>query len=78
LCVSAHVARALTFKSLFTVLDAHSRMLSWLGGAGRPRDEALGVDSFGQTGTITDVYRVHGIDAGGDQGGGNSKMTGGS
>jgi pyruvate dehydrogenase E1 component len=48
---------------LVTVLDGHPATLSWLGAVRGHRVEALGVDSFGQTGTIADVYRVHGIDA---------------
>jgi pyruvate dehydrogenase E1 component len=48
---------------LVTVLDGHPATLSWLGAVHGHRVQALGVDSFGQTGTIPDVYRAHRIDA---------------
>ena len=48
---------------LVTVLDGHPATLSWLAGVRRHRVEALGVDRFGQSGDIPDLYRLHGIDA---------------
>lgn len=48
---------------LVTVLDGHPATLSWLGAVRRHRVVPLGVDRFGQSGDITDLYRVHGIDA---------------
>ncbi|MCC7321798.1 MAG: transketolase [Rubellimicrobium sp.] len=48
--------------ALVTVIDAHPATLSWLGGVMGHRVIALGVDAFGQTGTIGDLYRHHGID----------------
>ena len=48
---------------LVTVLDAHPATLSWLAGVRRHRLVALGVDRFGQSGDIPDLYRLHGIDA---------------
>ena len=48
---------------LVTVLDGHPATLSWLGGVGGHCVQALGVEHFGQTGTITDLYRHHHIDA---------------
>jgi pyruvate dehydrogenase E1 component len=46
-----------------TVLDGHPATLSWLGAVGGHRVRALGVHRFGQTGSIADLYRHHGIDA---------------
>ncbi|MFD1798024.1 transketolase [Paracoccus aurantiacus] len=51
--------------SIVTVIDGHPATLSWLGGVAGHRSIALGVDSFGQTGTIVDLYRHYGIDTGG-------------
>ncbi|WBU64790.1 transketolase-like TK C-terminal-containing protein [Paracoccus aerodenitrificans] len=51
--------------SFVTVIDGHPATLSWLGGVAGHRSIALGVDSFGQTGTIADLYRHHGIDTAG-------------
>jgi pyruvate dehydrogenase E1 component len=48
---------------LATVIDGHPATLSWLGAVHGHRVEALGVDAFGQTGTISDAYRLHRIDA---------------
>jgi pyruvate dehydrogenase E1 component len=48
---------------IVTVLDGHPATLGWLGGVCGHRMEALGVEHFGQTGTIPDLYRHHGIDA---------------
>ena len=48
---------------LVTVLDGHPATLGWLGSVHGHRLKALGVEHFGQTGTIADLYRHHGIDA---------------
>ncbi len=48
---------------IVTVLDGHPATLAWLGAVQGHRLEALGVEHFGQTGTIGDLYRHHGIDA---------------
>jgi pyruvate dehydrogenase E1 component len=47
---------------IVTVVDGHPATLAWLGGVCGHRIEALGVDRFGQTGTIDDLYRHYGID----------------
>ncbi|MCA0400617.1 MAG: transketolase [Proteobacteria bacterium] len=47
---------------IVSVIDAHPATLSWLGGVYGHRVKALGVEHFGQTGTIQDLYRHHGID----------------
>jgi pyruvate dehydrogenase E1 component len=48
---------------LITVLDGSPPALSWLGGVLGQRVHALGVDRFGQTGDLPDLYREYGIDA---------------
>jgi pyruvate dehydrogenase E1 component len=48
---------------IVTVIDGHPATLGWLGSVRGHRLEALGVEHFGQTGTIDDLYRHHGIDA---------------
>ncbi|ACK50587.1 Transketolase central region [Methylocella silvestris BL2] len=48
---------------LVTVLDGHPATLGWLGSVQGHRTRALGVEHFGQTGTIEDLYRHHGVDA---------------
>ena len=49
--------------ALVTVLDGHPATLAWLGGVRGHRVRALGVEHFGQTGSIADLYRHYGIDA---------------
>jgi pyruvate dehydrogenase E1 component len=49
--------------SLVTVLDGHPATLGWLGAVAGHRTRSLGVEHFGQTGTIADLYRHYGIDA---------------
>jgi pyruvate dehydrogenase E1 component len=46
-----------------TVLDGHPTTLSWMGSVHGHRVQALGVEHFGQTGTIPDLYRTYRIDA---------------
>ena len=48
---------------IVTVIDGHPATLGWLGSVRGNRVEALGVEHFGQTGTIDDLYRHHGLDA---------------
>jgi len=48
---------------IVTVIDGHPATLGWLGSVRGHRVEALGVERFGQTGTIDDLYRFNGIDA---------------
>jgi pyruvate dehydrogenase E1 component len=48
---------------IVTVIDGHPATLGWLGSVRGQRVQALGVEQFGQTGTIDDLYRHHGIDA---------------
>lgn len=49
--------------TLITVIDGHPATLAWLGSVHGHRTRALGVEHFGQTGTISDLYRHYGIDA---------------
>jgi pyruvate dehydrogenase E1 component len=48
---------------LVTLLDGAPAALSWLGGVRGHRVSALGVDRFGQTGTLQDLYREYRLDA---------------
>ncbi|MFD0412295.1 pyruvate dehydrogenase [Streptomyces sp. NPDC127108] len=48
---------------LVTVLDGHPHTLSFLATVNKVATSALGVTQFGQSGSLTDVYRHHGIDA---------------
>jgi len=48
---------------IVTIIDGHPATLSWLGGVAGHRVHSLGVDHFGQTGTIADLYRHFGFDA---------------
>ena len=63
----SHIEKLLASLSrdcgLVTVIDGHPASLGWLGSVRGHRVEALGVEHFGQTGTIGDLYRHHGIDA---------------
>jgi pyruvate dehydrogenase E1 component len=63
----SHIERLLddvpTHCGLITVLDGHPATLSWLGGVHGHRTRGLGVEHFGQTGSLPDLYRHYGIDA---------------
>jgi pyruvate dehydrogenase E1 component len=48
---------------MVTVLDGHPATLGWLGAVHGHRVRPLGVEHFGQTGAIADLYRHYGIDA---------------
>jgi pyruvate dehydrogenase E1 component len=62
----AHVATLLGALSptagLVTVLDGHPAALSWLGGVRGQRVSPLGVEQFGQTGDLPDLYAHHRLD----------------
>jgi pyruvate dehydrogenase E1 component len=47
-----------------TVHDAASHTMSWLGSALGVAAVSLGVDGFGQSGAVADLYRAHDLDAG--------------
>ena len=45
------------------VVDGSPAALSWLGGVLGQRIHVLGIDRFGQTGDLVDLYRAYGLDA---------------
>ena len=62
----SHVERLLadvpTHCGIVTVLDGHPATLAWLGAVAGHRTRALGVEHFGQTGSLAELYRHYGID----------------
>ncbi|MGY2060973.1 pyruvate dehydrogenase, partial [Nocardia gipuzkoensis] len=48
---------------LVTVLDGHPHALAFLATINQVRHSNLGVTRFGQSGSLEDVYRYHGLDA---------------
>ena len=64
---SSHVERILgplaRDAALVTVLDGHPAAHAWLGAVRGQRVVPLGVDHFGQSGDIPDLYREYGLDA---------------
>jgi pyruvate dehydrogenase E1 component len=63
----SHVERLLAdlppHCNLVTVIDGHPATLAWLGSVQGHRTIPLGVEHFGQTGTIGELYRHFGISA---------------
>jgi pyruvate dehydrogenase E1 component len=63
----AHIERLLENApsgcALITVIDGHPTTLAWLGAVHGHRTRSLGVEHFGQTGSIAELYRHYGIDA---------------
>jgi pyruvate dehydrogenase E1 component len=49
--------------ALVTILDGHPSALAWMGGVAGQRVVPLGVDRFGQSGDLPDIYREYGLDA---------------
>lgn len=49
--------------TLITVTDGHPATLAWIGGVKGHQTVPLGVEHFGQTGTVGDLYRHFQIDA---------------
>lgn len=66
---TSHVENLLSalpgFTGIVTVLDGHPATLSWLGGVRGHRVASLGIEHFGQSGRIADLYAHHGIDVAG-------------
>ncbi len=62
----SHIERLLadipSHCGIVTVLDGHPATLAWLGAVAGHRVRALGVEHFGQTGSLADLYRHYGID----------------
>ena len=48
---------------MVTVVDGCPSTLAWFGGVKGHRAHALGVERFGRTGTIADLYVEYGVDA---------------
>ena len=61
--VEAILAQLPRHCCIVTVVDAHPATLGWVGSVHGHRVKPLGVDRFGQTGTIADLYRYYGIDS---------------
>jgi pyruvate dehydrogenase E1 component len=63
----SHIERLLSglprHCGIVSVLDGHPATLAWLGAVSGHRVRPLGVEHFGQTGSIADLYRHYGIDA---------------
>jgi pyruvate dehydrogenase E1 component len=63
----SHIERLLSdvpaHCGIVTVLDGHPATLAWLGAVAGNRLRPLGVEHFGQTGSLADLYRHYGIDA---------------
>src|SRR5262245_33018670 len=63
---SAHVEQLLSElprdAAIVTVTDAHPEALSWLGGVLGHRVRGLGVEHFGQSGSIPELYGHYGLD----------------
>ena len=63
----SHIERVLAplaaEATLVSVLDGHPAAHSWLGAVRGQKIVPLGVDRFGQSGDIPDLYREFGIDA---------------
>jgi pyruvate dehydrogenase E1 component len=67
LTTNSHVERLLAAIpqscGIVTVVDGHPASLSWLGSVHGHRLRGLGVEHFGQTGSINELYAHYGIDA---------------
>ena len=63
----SHIERLLadvpSHCGIISVLDGHPATLAWLGSVHGHRTRPLGVEHFGQTGSIPELYRHYGIDA---------------
>src|SRR5262249_1788470 len=63
----SHIERLLvdvpTHCGIVTVLDGPPATLAWLGAVAGHRVRPLGVEHFGQTGSLAELYRHYGIDA---------------
>ena len=49
-------------SAIVTILDGHPAALAWLGAVRGQRVVPLGVDRFGQSGDLVDLYREYGLD----------------
>lgn len=64
--VASHIEKLLYGTSrdagIVTLIDGHPETLSWLGAIKGQRVRALGVEHFGQSGSVGEVYTHHGLD----------------
>ncbi|MEE9432844.1 MAG: transketolase [Sphingorhabdus sp.] len=60
---ASHIANILPDIPLVTLTDGAPAALSWLGAVHGQRTVPLGVNRFGQTGDLPDLYREYGLDA---------------
>ena len=64
---ASHIAKLLQVldrkAALVSVIDGHPLTLSWLASVNEQHLVPLGVTTFGQSGSIEDLYRQYGIDA---------------
>ena len=60
--VEALLSRLAPGAGLVTLLDGAPASLSWLGGVLGQRVAPLGVDRFGQTGSLPDLYAAYRLD----------------
>jgi pyruvate dehydrogenase E1 component len=59
-----HLLKALPRDAgIVTMHDGHPAALAWLGSVQRNPVHPLGVNRFGQSGDLSDLYRVYGLDA---------------
>ncbi len=61
--VEALLAPLASDAGLVTVLDGHPATLSWLGAVRGQNVQPLGIEHFGQSGDIPDLYRAYGLDS---------------
>ena len=54
---------ATSHAGIVSVLDGHPATLGWLGSVCGHRLRALGVEHFGQCGSVDDLYASYGLDA---------------
>lgn len=60
--IEKHMSLLAPHTRLVTVMDGHPATLSWIGSVRGHRTITLGVEHFGQSGTIKDLYRHFRID----------------
>jgi pyruvate dehydrogenase E1 component len=61
--IERHLAELSPHTRFITVLDGHPATLSWIGGVRGHNVVSLGVEHFGQSGSIRDLYRHFEIDS---------------
>ena len=67
-CAESHIERLFAplprHARIISVIDGHPATLSWLGSVHGHVVAGLGVEHFGQSGTVPDLYRHYGLDCG--------------